>query len=65
MFPSFSLSIFLLMIQTFNFKSNDLTHLQKNYEPWTKKVKKWLDANRPALNIDETNFVIFHSSSSY
>ena len=26
-----------------------------------KKVKKWLDANRLALNIDQTNFVIFHS----
>ena len=26
-----------------------------------KKVKKWLDANRLALNIDKTNFVIFHS----
>ena len=26
------------------------------------KVKKWLDANQLALNIDKTNFVIFHSS---
>ena len=26
-----------------------------------KKVKKWLDANQLALNIDKTNFVIFHS----
>ena len=26
-----------------------------------KKVKKWLDANRLALNIDKTNFVTFHS----
>ena len=25
-----------------------------------RKVKKWLDANRLALNIDKTNFVIFH-----
>ena len=25
-----------------------------------KKVKKWLDANRPSLNIDKTNFVVFH-----
>ena len=25
-----------------------------------KKVKKWLDANRLSLNIDKTNFVIFH-----
>ena len=26
-----------------------------------KKVKKWLDANQLALNIDKTNFVIVHS----
>ena len=26
-----------------------------------KKVKKWLDASQLALNIDKTNFVIFHS----
>ena len=26
-----------------------------------KKVKKWLDANQLALNIDKTKFVIFHS----
>ena len=25
-----------------------------------KKVKKWLDANKLALNIDKTNFVVFH-----
>ena len=24
-------------------------------------VKKWLDANKLALNVDKTNFVIFHS----
>ena len=26
-----------------------------------RKVRKWLEANRLALNIDKTNFVIFHS----
>ena len=26
-----------------------------------KKVKKWLDANKLALNIEKTNFVLFHS----
>ena len=25
-----------------------------------KKVKKWPDANRLSLNIDKTNFVVFH-----
>ena len=44
------------------FKSNDLTLLQKIMNRELKKVKKWLDANRLALNIDTTNFVIFHST---
>ena len=26
-----------------------------------KKVEKWVDANQLALNIDKTNYVIFHS----
>ena len=42
-------------------KSHDLTHLQKIMNRELKKVKKWLDANRLALNIDKTDFVIFHS----
>ena len=25
------------------------------------KVKKWLDANKLSLNIEKTNFVLFHS----
>ena len=29
-----------------------------------RSVKKWLDANKLSLNIDKTNFIIFHSSSS-
>ena len=28
-----------------------------------KSVKKWLDANKLSLNIDKTNYIIFHSSS--
>ena len=28
-------------------------------------VKKWLDANKLALNVDKTNFVIFHSAQNY
>ena len=40
------------------FKSSDIVHLQK---VMNRKVRKWLDANRLALNIDKTNFVIFHS----
>ena len=30
-----------------------------------KKVKKWLDTNKLALNIDKTPFVIFHSHQNY
>ena len=26
-----------------------------------KHVKKWLDANKLALNVDKANFIIFHS----
>ena len=42
------------------FKSNDITHLQKIMNRELRKVKKWLDANLLSLNIDKTNFVIFH-----
>ena len=43
------------------FKSHDLAHLQKIMNRELKKVRKWLDANRLSLNIDKTNFVVFHS----
>ena len=28
-----------------------------------RSVKRWLDANKLSLNIDKTNYIIFHSSS--
>ena len=43
------------------YSSHDLITLQKVMNRELKKVKKWLDANQLALNIDKTNFVIFHS----
>ena len=43
------------------FRSQDLCSLQKIMNMELKKVRKWLDANQLALNIDKTNFVIFHS----
>ena len=43
------------------FKSADIVHLQKVMNRGLRKVRKWLDANYLALNIDKTNFVIFHS----
>ena len=43
------------------YSSHDLITLQKVMNRELKKVKKWLDANQLALNIDKINFVIFHS----
>ena len=43
------------------YESPDLTHVQKVVNRELRKVRKWLEANRLALNIDKTNFVIFHS----
>ena len=43
------------------YESQDLTEIQKTVNKELKKVRKWLDSNRLALNISETNFVIFHS----
>ena len=45
------------------FDSYDLITLQKMVNKELQKVKKWLDANRLALNITKTNYVIFHSPS--
>ena len=43
------------------FESQSLINLQKVVKKELKHVKKWLDANKLALNADKTNFVIFHS----
>ena len=43
------------------FESDNLSHLEKVVNKELKHVKKWLDANNFALNIDKTNFIIFHS----
>ena len=45
------------------FDANELSHLQKVVNKELRKVKKWLEANRLALNISKTNYVIFHSNS--
>ena len=44
------------------FKSFDIVYLQKVMNRELREVRKWQDANDLALNIDETNFVIFHYS---
>ena len=41
--------------------ANDLITLQKVINRELRKVRKWLEANRLALNISKTNCVIFHS----
>ena len=41
------------------YSSSDLITLHKVMNRELRKVKKWLDANQLALNIDKTNFVIF------
>ena len=43
------------------FESDDLVHMQKVVNRDLRKVSKWLEPNRLALNIDKTNFIIFHS----
>ena len=43
------------------YESQDLTEIQKTVNKELKKVRKWLDSNRLALNISKTNFVIFHA----
>ena len=47
------------------FEANDLLTLQKVMNRELRHVKKWLDANKLALNIDKTNFVVFHSPAKY
>ena len=42
-------------------ESDDLTRLTKKINKELNKVKSWLDCNKLALNIDKTNFVLFHS----
>ena len=44
------------------FESSNLLHLHKTINKELRKVRKWLESNRLALNIDKTNFVIFHSA---
>ena len=46
-----------------HFESSDLLHLQKTINKELRKVWKWLESNRLALNIDKTNFVLFHSAA--
>jgi hypothetical protein len=42
-------------------ESDDLALLTRKVNKELKKVKLWLDSNKLALNIEKTNFVLFHS----
>ena len=46
-----------------HYEAKDLISLQKIMNRELKKVRKWLETNRLALNISKTNFVLFHSPS--
>ena len=59
MFQRFYPSTCLLMTQTSILTHQ--THLQKTMNKHLRYVKKWLDANKLPLNLDKTNFVLFHS----
>ena len=63
-FPKLSskLSFYLFADDTnIYFESDNLDDLRKVVNKELKQVKKWLDANKLALNIEKTKFVIFHS----
>ena len=62
--PSVSKSLtFYLFADDTNiyYESSDLLNIQKTVNRELRKVHKWLEANRLALNIEKTNIVIFHS----
>ena len=42
------------------YESSDVLEIHKTVNKELKKVRKWLEANRLALNIEKTNFVLFH-----
>ena len=42
-------------------KSDNLSNLVKSVNTELKLVKKWLDVNKLSLNIEKTNFIVFHS----
>ena len=45
-------------------KSDNLSNLVQNVNTKLKLVKKWLDVTKLSLNIEKTNFIIFHSSAT-
>ena len=56
-------SLFFLFADDTNIycESDNLTILTRKVNKELKKFKVWLDSNKLALNIEKTNFVLFHS----
>ena len=46
------------------YESDDINTLLLNINRELKSVKRWLDVNRLALNVQKTNYIIFHSSAT-
>ena len=46
------------------YESSSLLDIQKSVSKELRKVHKWLESNRLALNLDKTNSVIFHSTQN-
>ena len=46
------------------FDSNNIFRLQKVVNRELRKVRKWLEATRLALNVSKTKYVIFHSPAN-
>ncbi len=56
------LSFFLFADDTnIYFEADNLDSLTRTINKELNKVQSWLDCNKLALNIDKTNFVLFHS----
>ena len=60
---SSKISTFFLFADDTNiyFESDDLTRLTEKINKELNKVKSWLDCHKLSLNVDRTNFVLFHS----
>ena len=43
------------------FESSELSKIEKMVDRELREVRKWLDVNRLAFNVDKPTFVIFHS----
>ena len=55
-------SFFFAVDTNIYYESADLVELEKTVNTELLNLSLWLKVNRLALNIDKTNFLIFHSS---